>query len=635
MKIYKDGELYVEITSPDELLGMYQTIANNLRNNYFSNVEVMKLIASARSIYQVATMPSEPTINTVYYVGTEAPYDVKLVDSNGTVVPLGNSDADFSNFYTKTECDYRFLDKQNFLNNLYPKDSIYPTWSYKNPSTFLGGTWELIGGQDANLNYYPAFAIETDTAGTTISESAPNIKASYRPGGNWPITNLRTDASNNPTVVNGAFSLTNEEITLMISSTTATTVKPKVMNFDASNSNPIYQDGAHVNVNAIKIFFWRRTDDAPIVFNTGNITMDTELDENATDNNIPTSKAVVDYVKEHGSEIVETVLWQSPNGINGTSFYSRPTNITLTDNIKDYHLFKFTISRDDSKINSYYLTLKDIQLYAGSSYRFMPSLSYDSELSYLEVDIPVTTDTNIFHINNSNKCNLVNITGYKSIPMLNTYSREIRELIMNTPVGTSSETSGNITLTKGMSNYDYLDIYYQCADFTSINSNKRIRVSDLIEYYNNSSLKFRLETSDLDSNRKYISIYRSSDTVIHYDSYNLKMMKIYGIKAEPVVQGSPAYKQLYYNANGVSSGNITLNDAISKFKYIEILGRRDSYLFSSKANSTTFINSNNLILNTANYSTPNFVYIHYVSDTSVSVSNSSTENALTEVIGWY
>ena len=361
----------------------------------------------------------------------------------------------------------------------------------------------------------------------------------------------------------------------------------------------------------------------------------TTLNDSSTNTQYPSAKAVVDYVKEHGSEIVETVLWQSPNGINGTSFYSRPTNITLTDNIKDYHLFKFTISRDDSKINSYYLTLKDIQLYAGSSYRFMPSLSYDSELSYLEVDIPVTTDTNIFHINNSNKCNLVNITGYKSIPMLNTYSREIRELIMNTPVGTSSETSGNITLTKGMSNYDYLDIYYQCADFTSINSNKRIRVSDLIEYYNNSSLKFRLETSDLDSNRKYISIYRSSDTVIHYDSYNLKMMKIYGIKAEPVVQGSPAYKQLYYNANGVSSGNITLNDAISKFKYIEILGKRGTYLFSSKANSTAFINSNNLILNTANYSTPNFVYIHYVSDTSVSVSNSSTENALTEVIGWY
>ena len=78
-----------------------------------------------------------------------------------------------------------------------------------------------------------------------------------------------------------------------------------------------------------------------------------------------------------------------------------------------------------------------------------------------------------------------------------------------------------------------------------------------------------------------------------------------------------------------------MNDAISKFKYIEILGKRGTYLFSSKANSTAFINSNNLILNTANYSTPNFVYIHYVSDTSVSVSNSSTENALTEVIGWY
>ena len=175
MKIYKDGNLWFEATSPNELLSMCQTITNNLKNNYFSNVETMNLIASARSVYQVETMPSEPTINTVYYVGTEAPYDVKLVDSNGNIVNLGDSDADFSNFYTKAECDNRYLYKQDFLNTMYPKGSIYTTYENKNPSTFLGGTWVLIGGQDANLNYYPAFAISTDTEGTTISESLPDI----------------------------------------------------------------------------------------------------------------------------------------------------------------------------------------------------------------------------------------------------------------------------------------------------------------------------------------------------------------------------------------------------------------------------------------------------------------------------
>ena len=284
MKIYKDGNLWFEATSPNELLSMCQTIANSLRNNYFTNVEIMNLIASARSVYQVETMPSEPTINTVYYVGTQAPYDVKLVDSNGTVVNLGDSDADFSNFYTKAECDNRYLYKQDFLNTMYPKGSIYTTYENKNPSTFLGGTWVLIGGQDANLNYYPAFAISTDTEGTTINESLPNITGGF---GNVVTQGFRGKT--------GAFE-TGGNDNGIFGSTQAPSNYGSQVNFDASRVSTIYQNNAHVNVNAIKLFFWRRIDDAPIVFNTGNITMDTTLLPTATNDHIPTSKAVVDYI---------------------------------------------------------------------------------------------------------------------------------------------------------------------------------------------------------------------------------------------------------------------------------------------------------------------------------------------------
>ena len=69
------------------------------------------------------------------------------------------------------------MDKQDFMTQLYPQGSVYITYEYKNPGEFLGGTWELIGGEDADKNYYPAFAISTDTAGTTIDESLPNVKS--------------------------------------------------------------------------------------------------------------------------------------------------------------------------------------------------------------------------------------------------------------------------------------------------------------------------------------------------------------------------------------------------------------------------------------------------------------------------
>ena len=216
---------------------------------------------------------------------------------------IASNDNNLIKYYTKTEADKKFLDKQNFLNNLYPKDSVYPTWSYKNPSTFLGGTWVLIGGQDANLNYYPAFAIATDTEGTTISESLPTITGSYRVGGNLPLTNIKTSGTTSPTTADGCFSITEEQTPVMLNISSGTSVKPKALNFDASNSSPIYKNNAHVNVNAIKIFFWRRTDDAPVVFNAGNITMDTTLSPQSTDDHIPTSKAVVGYTNDNFASI--------------------------------------------------------------------------------------------------------------------------------------------------------------------------------------------------------------------------------------------------------------------------------------------------------------------------------------------
>ena len=206
----------------------------------------------------------------------------------------------------KEELDKK-LDKINFLNQIYPKGSIYITETNTNPSTFIGGTWELIGGEDADKNYYPAFAISTDTAGTTIDESLPNIKAdadasywyigstsakgafsTYATGtahwgdssGNYPY-GLKFDASKGQTNADG------------------TTYVPQTAS--------TYQNGAQVNVNAIKLFFWRRTDDAPIAMMLKPVTLERTKD----------------------------VLWSGNTG-NGT--------ISLSGSMADYDAIEFTFN---------------------------------------------------------------------------------------------------------------------------------------------------------------------------------------------------------------------------------------------------------------------------------------------------
>lgn len=201
------------------------------------------------------------------------------------------------------------LDKVNFLNQIYPKGSIYITESNTNPSTFIGGTWELIGGEDADKNYYPAFAINTDAAGTTIDESLPNVKANAD-ADYWYV---------NSTKVNGALSAYATGTTHWGDSSGN---YPYGLKFDASKGQTnadgttyvpstasTYQDGAQVNVNAIKLFFWKRTDDAPIAMMLETVTL------------------------ERG----EDILWSGNTG-SGT--------ITLNAPIDDYDQIEFTIAAE-------------------------------------------------------------------------------------------------------------------------------------------------------------------------------------------------------------------------------------------------------------------------------------------------
>lgn len=357
----------------------------------------------------------------------------------------------------------------------------------------------------------------------------------------------------------------------------------------------------------------------------------TTLDDNSTNTQYPSAKSVVDYVKNSGSsQIVETILWQSPNGTSGTSI-SGYTNITLTDKLMNYELFEVVFVRSASN-GTLFFTKKDLEERLGITMNFTGEMSYDEKNSYVNVGCPSTLDTNILTIRGSTSCNLCKIVGYKTIPMINTYSREIRELIMNTP----KDTTGTMTLTKGMSNYDYLDIYWCLTQYTNDKNFIRVRVSDFINIYNSSSSLLYFTAAS-----RYIQIYRTNDTTINIVGVDsIKIETIYGVKAEPVVVGDKPYKQLYFNQTGVSSGSITLNDDMTKFTYLEIIGKRGIYTVSSKIAVASMINQSQSyepLVNTAwENGTKACVYIIRASNSTTQFTVASQgSSSLIEVIGWY
>ena len=219
------------------------------------------------------------------------------------------------------------MDKQDFMTQLYPQGSVYITYEYKNPGEFLGGEWELIGGEDADKNYYPAFAISTDTAGTTIDESLPNIKSGEF--GNDTGGQGRGEVMSRGGAVNAA-AYTGSSVQYPAPQGTST--GPRTFTFDASKGQTnadgttyvpstasTYQNGAQVNVNSIKLFFWKRTDDAPVAMMLETITL----------------------------EKVKDVLWEG-SATGGT--------ITLTGgSMADYDAIEFTVNN-----NSGVSGLKDV-----------------------------------------------------------------------------------------------------------------------------------------------------------------------------------------------------------------------------------------------------------------------------------
>lgn len=397
------------------------------------------------------------------------------------------------------------LDKVNFINNLYPKGSVYITYEYKNPSTFIGGEWELIGGEDADKNYYPAFAIATDSAGTTINESLPNITGkftAYDYAGGWHEGATSTRQTLNPSANAGGSE------TPWIGYT-----------FNASTSNSTYQDGAQVNVNAIKLFHWRRTDDGTIVEQITPLDVD-----------------------------VEDVLWEGSQGA------ATNVTITLSQSIGDYKYLKFYSRKDENNMVDN-VDVKDINV-TTSSLEIIKEHGWDSALRYFRFH--KTSDTT-FEMDLVD-LTLYKITGVRAVPTSDA-TAEVTDVLWQ---GTSSTGASTITLSNNFEGYNKLKLTF--AD-TWIQI-RYIETKDI-----KPSILFDLDWSNDSSKFCFLqpSQPTSGNKLLINTSAGVKLTKVEGIKRYSaiditagdginiseggVISSTVTFKNYYVNINMTTQGN--------------------------------------------------------------------------------
>jgi len=122
-------------------------IATNTTNIATLTSQVSGL-TSVVSIKVEATLPATPTKNTLYFIGTAAPYHKYLVTSDGIVEDLGEGEVDLSQYYKKTETN-TLLDKKLNLDGGTMTGTIILDSSIKNASirsNVNDGCISLFGG---------------------------------------------------------------------------------------------------------------------------------------------------------------------------------------------------------------------------------------------------------------------------------------------------------------------------------------------------------------------------------------------------------------------------------------------------------------------------------------------------------
>lgn len=187
------------------------------------------------------------------------------------------------------EIKAKFYNPGVMLNKFFPKNSVVITYENKNPSTYIGGTWQLIGQGRALMGYDPS-QTEFNSAGKTgggkksiakimvgWNNSEGNYLALKQDGSSWTdnlsIPNFNTFNNTSKGRYNGV-----EVVTTKDSGGLNT------------NSLPPYE----------VVFYWRRIDDGILVMDFKQLTFNSE---DFTENNNVIS------LKSSGGSGVEVNEW--------------------------------------------------------------------------------------------------------------------------------------------------------------------------------------------------------------------------------------------------------------------------------------------------------------------------------------
>lgn len=141
---------YLDLSNKPSVNGVVLSGDKTLSSlDIYSREEVANLMASGRSIYVVASLPSNPSANTLYYVGASAPYHVYLYDSNKMQVDLGSSELDLTEYYKKDESDARY---ERLTNRVQTIDSASTSTQYPSAKAIYDGFAPLASSVVRNMN---------------------------------------------------------------------------------------------------------------------------------------------------------------------------------------------------------------------------------------------------------------------------------------------------------------------------------------------------------------------------------------------------------------------------------------------------------------------------------------------------
>lgn len=149
-----------------------------------------------------------------------------------------------------------YVEKNLFLNTLFPKGFTIVTWDKKSPSTFIGGTWELI-----SEGYYPVATVKD-----TINEQTERFKEAGLPDitGSMPMyVKTGAGASSTSALYQGEASSNNP--------TAGSSAGFNNLFFKASRNNSIYGASNTVQPKSVLCYWWVRTDNDILTYNFTNI----------------------------------------------------------------------------------------------------------------------------------------------------------------------------------------------------------------------------------------------------------------------------------------------------------------------------------------------------------------------------